>query len=1312
MHRLLPHLILEEYAARRLKGQLTAAGMFADMSGFSAMTDELMTHGQHGAEVLAAVLRRAFEPMIQSVYEQGGFVATQAGDAFTALFPVRQHPQEAIQRALTAALAIQAHIQAHSRPQTPYGEFSIAVKIGLAFGQAAWGILESRDGSQAVCYFKGAAIDESARAEHYAGRGEVILAPSVLEIARERVQVEPIEECYRLTGYHGTPTPPKAVNLPPFDLQLASRFFPLELLTQRFAGEFRQVVGLFAGMPEIAQENELEEVMQTVFDLQKRYGGLVKLYFGDKGPHILVIWGAPVAYENDVERALSFVLELRARARTTIHAGVTYRIAHAGCIGSALSEEYATFGRGVNLAARFMTSAPAGEIWVDEFIVRRARASFDFAYIEARPFKGFSQPQKVFSLLGRKPAREIEYTGRLAGRQAELQRLRAFVQPLFEGQPAGLIVVFGEAGMGKSRLVYEFLNQIPADRAAWFLAQTDPLLRESLNPFRYWLRHYFGIAAQGGEERNKRSFEARLDELLLSLPEGELVERLERARSFLGALVGLRWPGSLYEQFDAEARYQNTLLGLTALLQAESLRQPVILFLEDIHWLDEDSAAYLPRLLRALTSAGHTRYPVALIATSRPDEISLPLADLPHAEILLERLDPEGLKQLAESLLNAPAGSALLHLLEARAEGNPFFAEQLLRYAQEEGLLAQKNGVWELTQTRESPTLPLDVNALLIARLDRLAQDVRETVQNAAILGREFEVRVLSGLLERQELATQNLSRALLSAQREAIWAALSEHRYLFRHALMWDAAYHMQLHARRQMLHAAAVETLEALYATHLSNHYGELAYHAERAHLNEKARFYLRRAAETAQSAYQNRQAEDYYTRALALTPAEDLPTRYDLLLARLDVYQTQGRYEDCLRDLQTLHDLAVRMDQPERLLEVLIRKTEVIYDKGDSPQTLAIGLQALALAESIGSREKPISIYNLLSNAAQRLGGYDQAQEFMQKGLALTRALGDLRMESKLLNTVGMFHAERNEMQPAEACFRQSLTLARQAGDLRLQARPLANLGLAAIRRGNFLEARQYSQESLALARQIGARIGEALILDNLGFIEGSLGNYARASEYAEAGLRIAREIGSRYHEANALINLSAYLGALGENEAATRAAREGLQIARQIGEQSSAAWGFTYLGHSLLRTSQWDEARQAYQNALRIRRELDQPVLATEPLAGLAEIALQSGETSTAQSLVEEILAILERTGSPEGADDPLRVYAACLNVLHQTNDPRLHPLLQSAQALLQARATQIPDEHNRQNFLANHANQVILRLHAALEQRDSSPTVRR
>ncbi len=1295
MHRLLPHLILQNYASGNLSGEFASVGMFADMSGFSAMTDELMTHGQHGAEVLAVVLRKAFGPMIQSVYEQGGFIATQAGDAFTALFPVNGNPQEAAQKALTAAVEIQQHIQSQSRPITPYGEFQIAVKIGLSLGQAAWGILESSDSKQAVCYFKGSAVDDSAHAEQFAGREQVILSPSFYKTVREFVRIETVESHYRLVEYTGEQAQPEEVELPPFDLELASRFFPKDLLTQRFAGEFRQVVGLFVGLPEVEQEAELERVMQSVFELQNQYGGLVKLYFGDKGPHILVIWGAPLAYENDVERALSFILDLQTSAKTSIHAGITYRIAHAGCIGSELSEEYATFGRGVNLAARFMTSAPAGEIWVDEFVARRARPNFDFEYVEARDFKGFSQPQRVFTFLGPKPAREIEYTGQMVGRELEIRQLDEFVQPIYGGQFAGLMLVFGEPGMGKSRIVYEFLTQIPSERATWFLAQADQLLREPLNPFRYWLRHYFGISDQVGEERNKRNFKGKLDDLIASSPRTELAEELNRTRSCLGALFGLRWPGSLYEQLDAEARYQNTLIGLTCLLQAESLRQPVILFIEDIQWLDDDTAGYIPRLLRALTADENIHYPVALIATSRYEGAKLPLETLPHRKIDLERLNRESLATLAQVHLGGEASPSLLNVINSRAEGNPFFAEQILRYAQEEGLLTSQDGQWVFSPGEDLPTLPVDVNALLVARLDQLVQEVKETVQAAAVLGREFEVRVLARLLELQEFRPADLTVALGIAEHEAIWAALSDIRYIFRHALMWDAAYNMQLHARRQTLHAVVVEALESLYANDLSTHYGELAYHAEHAHLDEKARAYLFKAADVATSAYQNSQADDYYTRALHLTSPDDLAGQYDLLLARLDIYQTQGRLDECQRDLQQLDVLAHNLGDQERVLEILIRKTEITYDKSDAAQSLASGIQALSLAESLQSNKKAMRIYIMLGSASLRLGGYDQAQDFAQKGLALARALGDRLMECRLLNTIGMFHNEQRNLPLAVENFQQSLELARQVGDLRLQARPLANLGMTAIRRGDFLEARQYSEQSLTLARQIGARNGETVILGNLGFIAGSLGDYTQASGYTESSLRIAREIGDKYHEAIALINLSAQFGALGKHHKAIQSASQGLQIAQQIGEQSAAAWAYTYLGHSLFASEKREEAEEAYQNALQIRRELNQPVLATEPLAGQARIAMARGKPQRARQVVDEILSILEQTGNLDGTDEPLRVYFTCYQVLMMANDARARSMLENAYSLLQARANQIPDEANRQRFLESEENLATL-----------------
>jgi hypothetical protein len=241
--------------------------------------------------------------------------------------------------------------------------------------------------------------------------------------------------------------------------------------------------------------------MQTVFKLQEQYGGLLKqLDYGDKGAKLLLFWGAPVTYENDVQRALHFILDLQTLTAIPINGGLTYHVAHAGYIGSSLRGEYTCYGRGVNLSARFMTTAPRGEIWVDEQIARRAGEQFDLEFEGQQSFKGFTEPQKVYILFERKDITDTLYDNRLIGRTDELGRLAEFVSPIYEvhagghGRSPGMLVIWGEPGAGKSHLAHEFLTHHlnPDNQTQVFLAQSDEILRQSLNPFRYWLRQYFG----------------------------------------------------------------------------------------------------------------------------------------------------------------------------------------------------------------------------------------------------------------------------------------------------------------------------------------------------------------------------------------------------------------------------------------------------------------------------------------------------------------------------------------------------------------------------------------------------------------------------------------------------------------------------------------------------------------------------------------------------------------------------------------------------------------------------------------------------
>jgi predicted ATPase/class 3 adenylate cyclase len=1295
MHQLVPQFILENYSAGNFNGSFPAAGLFVDTSGFSAMTDTLMSHGQHGAEVLAGVMSAIFEPLIRSVFEQGGFVTSQEGDAFTALFPVDNDPVESAQRAISAAWNIQQAVSRQAPHHTPYGDFTIIVKVGMELGQAEWGIITSARQERAAYYFRGSAIDGAAQAEHLAHAGDILMGANIFAQVRDCVDAEPNGEVYRLLAASYPFPAPLPVTQPASNLEAASHFFPRRILQQsrEIRGEFRQVVYLFISLPTIRNLEQLRIFMQTVFELQDQYGGLFELFFGDKGAYLLLFWGAPISHENDVERSLNFILDLQSRTAIPINGGITFRIAHAGYIGGSLAEDYSAFGRGANLAARFMTAAPRGEIWVDENIFRKAARLYNLEYAGEQVFKGFSLPQKVYILVDRKDEDEIIFDGTLCGREQEIRTVTGFMQPIFQGAYAGVLLVRGEAGIGKSRLVHESLHRLELDTSPGpqvFLCQTDEILRQSLNPFRYWLHRYFQVFDTQGDGRNKRNFNRKLDEIISQTGYKLLADEIDRARSFLGALVNLYWPDSLYEQVDARMRYENAFTALASLIKAESLRKPVVLFLEDAHWFDDDTRAFLSRLLHNLESKSEPGFPIAVIITARSEENNTILEDIACLELQLKSIDHQALAALANSLLDTKSSNEkqaisehLLALLEERAEGNPFFAGQILLYLKDQGLVSLRQGAWDILPG-QSLTLPADVGVLLVARLDRLMQEVKNVVQTAAILGREFEVNLLACMLDEKNPA--KVPPEIAAAEREAIWSAVSEMRYIFKHTLMREAAYQMQLHNRRQELHAQAFMAYERLYRDSLPNHYGELAYHADQAGLADKAVHYLDLAGQAARNAFQNSLAASYFTRALDLVPGENLQKQSELLLQREAIYTLQGKIDDRHQDLILLENIARHSGDPDLQLQVLLARTSFALDTGAYPEAYLLAEQYVQAAGPDGKSHGTAMAYNYLALASLRLSKLSQAENEAKNGLLAAKEAHDQEMQSTLLNTLGMIMVGQEKLEIASQYFQEGLARARDTGNLRDQALPLNNLGMIATMQGNFSAAEHYYEQALVLARKIGDRAGESLVLGNLGFIAGSLGDFLKARQFAERTLQISREVGDPMNETYALINLSAFAGSIGDFETGVHSALESQVLARKTGDRSAEAWSYTYLGHNMLAKGYLPGASTAYQAALDIRTELSQSVLATEPSAGLAQVALRLGQVDEAWERIAPILHHLEDDGTLAGTDEPLRIYLTCFLVLQQVGDDRAQGMLKTAHETLQARAGLITDEITRQRFL--------------------------
>ena len=1288
MHRVVPELIIEKYREGLYRGEFPAVGMFLDLSGFSTMTDALMQHGQHGAEVLANLMHGVFDPLVESIFNYGGKIVGFAGDGIMALYPVEGSQEQVALRAMASAWIIQKRLIESTQRHTIYGSFQFTAKIGLGVGLVSWGILHSEDRAHATYYFRGSAVDDSARAEHQAGAGEILLTDRLCDLVCDWSVTEPAGELHRLLGFHTDLPAPIQVELPPVDLELSRIFMPEEVISRDARGEFRQVVNLFMRFPDMPDET-LAEVTRIVFELQKKYGGLLnRIDFGDKGCNMLMLWGAPVAYENDIGRALNFVLDLQSRIDIPVTAGVTYYVAHAGYLGSVMCEDYTCYGWGVNLASRFMMTAPLGELWVDDRIARRISSRFLLDFLGEQRFKGFASVQGVHRLKGYNLNTEALYPGEIVGRDAELARLERFIEPLWKQDFAGVMLLLGDAGIGKGRLVHAFRGSalFQERKVFWAVCQSEQILRSSFNPFRSWLLRYFDLASFQDEQTRRQIFDTRLDELIASLPHLELADELDRLRSMLGALVGLKWPDSLYEQSDAEARYNSTLLALISLIKAESLRQPFILFVEDLQFIDEDSLHFLPRLKRSILAEDEF-YPVAIIVTSRLQSRTPALDEgLVDERMQLGGLSREAVARLVEILLGGVPALELVNLVMDRSEGNPYFVEQIIRYLLDENLIEMSQLGWrQVSQVRET-FLPGDIGAVLIARLDQLSRKVKEVVQTASVFGREFLLDVLKEMVSEGEAIEQYVE----EAEEYSIWVSQSDRRYIFTHGLLRDAAYTMQMRARRRELHALALSALEKIYGDELHFHYAELAYHAERAELRDPARLYYSLAGRAASEAFQNSTGIEYLTRALSYIPFRDQAGQFDLLVERVELYKRMGNHDLQLKDIESLERLARELNDPRREAHVEMLYTHYYVVATDYQEVIRHAERVLDLSRSSRDADTLLKTYQVWPFALLRLGRLEEAMNIARDGRRLAQEFDDPVKDGYILISMALIASEQREPAIAHDYFNEALVIAQRTGDRRLESRALGNLGYSA---GFILQdyalAREYFEEALALSRQFGERSLESTTLGNLGWVAGMLGDFDAAFNYYARALPLAREVGNLYIETYQLINLSANSGVRGDASASLEYSQKALEISRRTGDKAGEAWSFLYMGYAYLMGNDFVRAEDAFRESIQIREELGQPGLKMEPLAGLIQARYRSGDLASAAAGTETVLEYLKSASRPlDGTEEPLRVYHACYQVLEALHDLRSKDVLRAAGELLDMQVSKLRDETSRRMFIEN------------------------
>jgi predicted ATPase len=599
---------------------------------------------------------------------------------------------------------------------------------------------------------------------------------------------------------------------------------------------------------------------------------------------------------------------------------------------------------------------------------------------------------------------------------------------------------------------------------------------------------------------------------------------------------------------------------------------------------------------------------------------------------------------------------------------------------------------WEATRRVQDIAIPDTLQAVLMARIDRLEEGARRVLQMASVIGRIFRYRVLAAIAEDAKEMRAHLS----ALQREEMIrerARLPDLEYIFKHHLTQVAAYDGLLRRERRRFHRQVAGALEQLSPDRIEEQLGLLAHHWEQAGEGGRAVEYLRRAGEQAADQYANAEAVGYFNRALDLTPEEDLASRYELLLAREQVCDRQGAREAQTKDLAALEGLALALGDDRKRAEVALRRAHYGIRTSDYPAAVAAAQEAADLARSTGDVYLEASAYLHAGRALHDIPDRDASQHALERALRLSREAGasaDLRaegsgessrrIEARCLYELAYVCQMQRDFERCTWYAEQALHLSQELGDQETEARAFWMLGIALMLQGDYSAAQTYMQRSLEIHRQLGDRLPVAWRLGTLGEVRHMLGDYDGARPYYEQYLSIVRQTQHARGIRAALNDLTLLSLRLGDAEQALEYAQESLRV-------DLRGRSYVGLGYALGALGRPDEASQAFQKALGYCREHHQQVRAMECLAGLADISLGQGSLAEAEEHVEEILCHLE-TGGLDGAWHPARIYLTCYRVLNANEDPRAGDILEEGYRFLQERAAKISDEEDRRSFLEN------------------------
>jgi class 3 adenylate cyclase/tetratricopeptide (TPR) repeat protein len=1014
------------------------------------------------------------------------------------------------------------------------------------------------------------------------------------------------------------------------------------ILTSKAAleGERKRVTVLFAdlkGSMELLADRDPEEarklldpVLERMMDAVHRYEGTVNQVMGDG---IMALFGAPLAHEDHAVRACYAALRMQESVKkyadevrrshgavVKIRVGLNSGEVVVRAIGSDLHMDYTAVGQTTHLAARMEQIADPGAIVITPETLALAEGYVEVRSLGPIPVKGLADPIEIFELTGaglartRLQAAALRGLTRFVGRDAEVDHLRRVLGQASAGR-GQVVAIVGEAGVGKSRLTYEFTHSHRVQD--WLILEASSVSygkATSYLPVIDLLKSYLKI----GDRDDHREMRAKVLGRVLGLDRA-----LEPLLPPLLALLDVPAEDPAWQNLDPPQRRQRTLDAVKRLLLRESQVQPLLVVFEDLHWIDGETQALLDSLVESLGSVR-----LLLLVNYRPEYEHRWGSKTAYSQLRLDSLPAESTAELLAALLGPDLGLAPLTQMLVR-RGNPFFLEETVRTLVETGALAGERGAYRLTRPVEALQVPATVQTILAARIDRLPAEEKRLLQAASVIGKDVPYALLAAIAEQPEEALRLGLAHLQEAEFLYETQLFPDLEFTFKHALTHDVAYAGLLGERRRDLHAAVAAAIERLHADRLVEHVERLAQHARQGEVWDKAVRYLRQAGTKVFLRSAHREAATCFEQALdALRRLPEHPDSIaESIDIRLDLYGALGPLGERGRVgalLDEAEALAEAVGDQRRLGRPLTFKVLELGLAGDFAAAIQAGLRALAIGEAQADVAIQVLANGNLGRVYVSRGEYregirhcEAALALIPEGLAQERFGDDAIQASWVGDTLGRALGAVGRFGEAFARLREAMQIAEEAGHVWSLLFPLVGLGTLKLDQGDFAGAVAPLERGLDLCR---TREVPFLLHDFAWALGAAYHGTGRRAEGVALMEDAARGLAER--TAPWLGRVGALGGAYlldGRLADATRIAHDGLVAARQRGERGMEGHILRLLGDIAAHPDrvEVDTADAHYRQALALAEELGLRPLVAHCHLGLGKLYRRTGKHEQAR-----------------------------------------------------------------------------------------------